>query len=199
VLQLREEPVVRARMNPVGAGLQVMIYVPDQPALFARICGFFAKLGYSIVDARIHTCRHGYALDSFILLDPENHLPYRDMIALIEHDLTENLNRLPPLAPPSRGRLSRQVRHVPLTPEVSIRIDEGGKNHILSITAADRPGLLYSTARVLGQYGLNLHTAKIVTLGERAEDVFLVSGPALASTRAVLMFEQDLLAALEQP
>ena len=81
------EPVVRARINPVGAGLQVMIFVPDQPELFARICGFFSRLGYSIVDARIHTCRHGYALDSFALLDPENHLPYRDMIGLIVFSL----------------------------------------------------------------------------------------------------------------
>jgi [protein-PII] uridylyltransferase len=95
--------------------------------------------------------------------------------------------------------VSRQLKHFPIRPEVNIRPDERGQYHLVSITAGDRPGLLYSTARVLGQYGLNLHTAKIVTLGERAEDVFLVSGPALASTKAVLMFEQDLLAALEQP
>ena len=40
----------------MGDGLQVMVYVPDQPRLFARLCGFFARLGYSIVDAKIHTC-----------------------------------------------------------------------------------------------------------------------------------------------
>ena len=191
------EPVVRARMNPVGAGLQVMIYVPDQPALFARICGFFAKLGYSIVDARIHTCRHGYALDSFVLLDPENHLPYRDMISLIEHDLADNLKQLPPLAPPSRGRLSRQVKHVPLTPEVSIRIDEGGKNFLLSITAADRSGLLYAIALVLARHGVSLSSAKIMTLGERVEDTFLIAGAELGKTATLVQLEQELLETLK--
>ena len=190
------EPVVRARLNPVGAGLVVMIFVPDQPALFARICGFFAKLGYSIVDARIHTCRHGYALDSFVLLDPESQLPYRDMIGLIEHELTDNLNRLPPLAPPSRGRLSRQVKHVPLTPEVSVRVDEGGKNFLLSITAADRSGLLYAIALVLAKHGISLSSAKIMTLGERVEDTFLITGAELGKTATLVQLEQELLETL---
>jgi [protein-PII] uridylyltransferase len=189
-------PVVRARLNPVGAGLQAMVYVRDQPELFARICGFFARLGYSIVDARIHTCRHGYALDSFVLLDPENQLPYRDMIGLIEHDLTDNLNRLPPLAPPARGRVSRQVRHVPLTPEVSIRSDEGGRQHILSLTAADRPGLLYAIALVLARHGISLSSAKIMTLGERVEDTFLIAGAALGKTATLVQLEQELLETL---
>ena len=42
------EPVVRARLNPMGEGLQVMVYVPDQPLIFARLCGFFARLGYNL-------------------------------------------------------------------------------------------------------------------------------------------------------
>jgi len=187
------EPVVRTRINPVGAGLQAMIYVPDQPELFARICGFFARLGYSIVDARIHTCRHGYALDSFVLLDPENQLPYRDMISLIEHELADNLNHRPPLAPPGRGRLSRQVKHVPLTPEVSIRIDEGGKNFLLSITAADRSGLLYAIALALAKHGVSLYSAKIMTLGERVEDTFLITGAELGKTATLVQLEQELL------
>ena len=186
-------PVVRARLNPAGAGLQVMVYVHDQPALFARICGFFARLGYSIVAARIHTCRHGYALDSFVLLDPENQLPYRDMLSLIEHDLADNLNRLPPLAPPPQGRLSRQARHVALTPEVSIRTDESGKQHILSLTAADRPGLLYAIALVLARHGVSLSSARIMTLGERVEDTFLISGAALGKTATLVHLEEELL------
>jgi [protein-PII] uridylyltransferase len=191
------EPVVRARLNPVGAGLQVMIYVKDQPALFARICGFFARLGYSIVDARIHTCRHGYALDSFALLDPENQLPYRDMISLIEHELADNLKRLPPLVPPPKGRLSRQVKHVLLVPEVSVRVDEGGKNFLLSLTAADRSGLLYAIALVLAKHGISLSSAKILTLGERVEDTFLITGAELGKTATLVQLEQELLETLK--
>ncbi|MFN4148182.1 MAG: [protein-PII] uridylyltransferase [Rhodocyclaceae bacterium] len=188
-----EAPLVRARMNPAGAGLQVMIFVRDQPELFARICGFFARLGFTIVDAKIHTTRHGYALDSFALLDPEHQMPYRDMLGLIEHSLGEELERLPPLVPPPRVRLSRRARHLPLKPEVSIRADEDGKHHLLSIVAADRTGLLYAIALVLARHGVSVHGAKIMTLGERVEDTFLVSGAELGQTPTLVQLEQELL------
>jgi [protein-PII] uridylyltransferase len=191
------EPVVRARLNPMGEGLQVMVYVPDQTLLFARLCGFFARLGFSIVDAKIHTTRHGYALDSFVVFPIDDSMPYRDMIGLIEHDITEQLTRLPPLPTSFGGRLSRQVKHFPVTPEVDIRADERGSQYLLSLTAADRPGLLYGVARVLGEHGIALHTAKISTLGERVEDSFLISGKELAHTATLVKLEQDLLAVLQ--
>ena len=192
-----EQPVVRARLNPMGEGLQVMVYVQDQPLLFARLCGFFARLGYSIVDAKIHTTRHGYALDSFVVFAFDATQAYRDMIGLIEHDITEQLIQRPPLPAGVSGRLSRQVRHFPVTPEVDIRADERGSQYLMSISAADRPGLLYAIARVLGQHGITLHTAKIATLGERVEDVFLISGGELAQTATLVRLEQDLLTALQ--
>jgi [protein-PII] uridylyltransferase len=191
------EPVVRARLNPMGEGLQVMVYVPDQPLLFARLCGFFARLGYSIVDAKIHTTRHGYALDSFVVFAFDASQSYRDMIGLIEHDIAEQLTRLPPLPTSFGGRLSRQVKHFPVMPEVDIRADERGSQYLLSLTAADRPGLLYGVARVLGEHSITLHTAKISTLGERVEDSFLISGRELAHTATLVKLEQDLLGVLQ--
>ena len=190
------DPIVRTRLNPAGDGLQVMIYAPDQPELFARICGFFARLGYTIVDAKVHTTRHAYALDSFVLLDTSNQAPYRDMIGLIDHDLAEHLRQQPPLPMPSQGRISRQVRHVQLTPEVSIRADDSKDNFILSITAADRSGLLYAIALVLSRHGVRLSTAKITTLGERVEDTFLINGSELRQTASLVRLEQELLETL---
>jgi [protein-PII] uridylyltransferase len=192
-----EEPVVRARLNPMGDGLQVMAYVKDQPLLFARLCGFFARLGYTIVDAKIHTTRHGYALDSFVVFAFDSTQAYRDMIGLIEHDITEQLKQQPPLPAGVSGRLSRLVRHFPVPPEVDIRADERGNQYLMTISAADRPGLLYAIARVLGQHGITLHTAKIATLGERVEDVFLISGQELAQTATLVRLEQDLLSVLQ--
>ncbi|MDP2134854.1 MAG: [protein-PII] uridylyltransferase [Sulfuritalea sp.] len=191
------KPVVRARLNPMGDGLQVMVYAPDQALLFARLCGFFARLGYSIVDAKIHTTRHGYALDSFVVFAFDSTQNYRDMIALIEHDIAEQLERQPPLPATLSGRLSRLARHFPVTPEIEIRADERGSHYLMSISAADRPGLLYAIARILGQHGITLHTAKIATLGERVEDVFLISGKELAQTATLVRLEQDLLKTLQ--
>ena len=189
-------PVVRARINRSGEGIQVMVYVADQPQLFARICGFFARLGYSIVAATVHTTRHGYALDSFVLLDPGEHLAYRDVLGLIEHDLSEHLTRQPALEAPPPVRLSRQVRHFPITPEIDIAPDERGSSYVMSLAAADRPGLLYSIARILGQHGVFISSARIATLGERVEDVFVITGTELGKTASLVNIEQELLDAL---
>jgi [protein-PII] uridylyltransferase len=70
---------------------------------------------------------------------------------------------------------------------------------VLSVVATDRPGLLYGVARILARYHVSLQTARINTLGDRAEDVFLVSGEALSSPKVVLQLEQDLLAELSLP
>lgn len=193
------QPVVRARPNPFGEGLQVMVYGPDQRDLFMRLCGFFARSGFTIVDAKIHTTRHGYALDSFILLDPRGEQNYRDIVGLLEHDLEERLRQMAPAEGPIRGRLSRQARHFPISPEVLIRPDERGQHYLMSVSAADRPGLLYSVAQILARHGINLHTAKIATLGERVEDTFLISGVELADNGTVIRIEQEVLEGLQTP
>jgi [protein-PII] uridylyltransferase len=187
-------PVVKTRLSPVGEGLQVMVYVPDQKELFARICSFFESASYDIHDAKIYTTRHGYALDTFQVYNPdEQRAPYRDVISYIEYELTERLQRRSPLPPLRKPRLNRQLRHFPIAPEVNIQRDESGTYFVLSVIAGDRPGLLSHITRVLTAYDINVHIAKINTLGSRAEDVFLVTGAALNDPRLVLRFEADLL------
>ena len=53
-----------------GEGMQVLVYTPDAPDLFARICGYFDQAGFSILDAKIHTAKNGYALDTFQVVSP---------------------------------------------------------------------------------------------------------------------------------
>ena len=188
-----DKPVVKARLAPFGEGLQVMIYTRDREALFARICGYFERAGFNIVEAKVHTTRNGYALDTFLVLGQGPGAHYRDLISMIEIDLAHDVQAEVPLGPPRGGRVSRRVRHFPITPQVDIRPDERGAYHVLSIVASDRPGLLYDVARTLARYRLNLQTARVNTLGDRVEDVFLISGPALTDSKAVLNLEQDLL------
>ncbi|MFN3397795.1 MAG: [protein-PII] uridylyltransferase [Sulfurimicrobium sp.] len=192
------QPVVRARLAPSGEGIQVMIHTPDRDDLFARICGFFEHINFNIVEAKIHTTRQGYALDSFVVLDEEQRAShYRDLLNFIEYELARQLSEAKPLEAPLRGRISRHLKHFPIAPQVSIRPDDKGTYQVLSVTAGDRPGLLYGMARVFLAHGVHLHTAKINTLGERAEDTFLIAGNSLDKTRAVLRFEADLLQQLQ--
>jgi [protein-PII] uridylyltransferase len=189
-------PVVRARLAPISEGFQVVVYQPDQPDLFARICGYFDSKNLSVLDAKIHTTEHGYALDSFVLVDPGGPSHYRDILVLVETELAQRLARPGELPPPVRGRASRRSRYFPIEPSVDLRPGERGRQFMLSVVANDRTGLLYSIARVLGRYQISLHTARITTLGERVEDVFLIDGEALRNEREQLQFETDLLAAL---
>jgi [protein-PII] uridylyltransferase len=191
-----DKPVVKARLAPFGEGLQVMVYTKDREVLFARICGYFERAGFNIVEAKIHTTRNGYALDTFLVMGQGRGAHYQDLISMIETELTEEVQSEAPLASRQGGRLSRRVRHFPITPVVDIRPDERGSYHVLSVIAADRPGLLYAVARTLARYRINLQTARINTLGDRAEDVFLISGEPLSKSKAVLQLEQDLLAEL---
>jgi len=205
-----EAPVVKARLyrgeteerddrptDGAAAGVQVLVYTRDRQDLFVRLAGFFARAGFSIADAKIHTTRHGYALDSFVVLDVMERANDRELISYIEYELTERLMAQSPPETPVAGRLSRQVRHFPIEPEVSIRPDERGAHYLLSIVATDRPGLLHTVASTLARHGVSLQTAKIATLGERAEDTFLISGSNLAQSGHRLRLETDLLDQLQ--
>jgi [protein-PII] uridylyltransferase len=191
-----EVAVVKSRLSPIGEGVEVAVYVKDQPDLFARICSYFDKKNFSILDAKIHTTKHDYALDTFLVSEPMFASNYRDIISLIEHELAAWLETPGALPPPAKGRLSRLSRTFPITPKVDLRPDERGQYYLLSVSANDRTGLLYSIANVLAKYRVNLHTAKVMTLGERVEDVFLVDGPTLNNPRNQIQLETDLLDAL---
>ena len=187
-------PVVKARLSPAGEGLQVMVYVEDQKELFARICSFFESMSYDIHEAKVYTTRNGYALDTFQVQDPTNDRPrYRDIMSYIEYELSERLLHKSPLPSLPQARLNRQLRHFPISPEVNIQPDDRGTYQVLSVIAGDRPGLLSRIARVLTAYDINLHTAKINTLGARAEDVFLITGSTLHDAKQVVRFEADLV------
>ncbi|HUQ75707.1 MAG TPA: [protein-PII] uridylyltransferase [Burkholderiales bacterium] len=194
-----DRPVVKARLAPFGEGLQVMIYTPDREGLFARICGYFDRSGFNIAEAKVHTTRNGYALDTFVVMGEGRDAHYQDRIAMIEAELAEELKSDAPLAPPRGGRLSRRVRHFPISAIVNVRPDERGAYYVLSIVASDRPGLLYAIARILSRHQIGVHTARINTLGDRVEDVLLVSGEPLTTPKVVLQLEQELLQALSLP
>src|SRR5690606_22843515 len=170
------------------------VYLPDQPDLFARICGYFDSRNLSVLDAKIHTTRNGCALDTFVFVDPAGTAPDRDLLVAVQDELAQRLSERGELPAPVHGRVSRRSRHFPIEPSVDLRPDERGRRFLLSVVANDRTGLLYGIARVLAQYRLSVHTARIATLGERVEDVFLIEGEALQRPRQQLQFETDLLA-----
>ncbi len=186
---------VRARLSPLGEGLQVMVYTPDQPDLFARICGFFEQSQFSILDAKIHTAKNGYALDTFQVVTSDSVTHYKELVSSVEIGLAQTIQLESPLPGPSRGRLSRRVKHFPVAPRVTLLPDERAQHWVLSVSASDKVGLLFNIARILAKHQINLKLAKITTLGERVEDIFLIDGPALQENKSQLEIETELLEA----
>ena len=190
-------PIVRARRSTIGEGLEVLVYTPDQPDLFARICGYFDQASFSIVDARVHTSQTGYALDTFEVVTSagmEEH--YQALTSMLETELAHTIANAGPLPQPAKGRVSRRVKSFPIAPRVTLRPDEKAQNWLLNISASDRPGLLYSVARVLARHEIAVQLAKVATLGERVDDTFLVHGAQLQHNKAQIAIETELLQTL---
>ena len=201
----KAKAIVRARRSSAGEGMQVLVYTPDAPDLFARICGYFDQAGFSILDARVHTAKNGYALDTFQvscheLDDPSDAADhFREMAAMVEAELDRTIEDRGPLPSPvafGKGRVSRRVKSFPVAPRVDLKPDEKAQRWLLSVSASDRVGLLYLIARVLAKHNINLQLAKVTTLGERVEDTFLIDGPELQHNKAQIAIETELLEAL---
>lgn len=189
-------PLVQATSTDAGdaanlpdEGLTVVVITPDQPGLFARITGYFEHLSFDIAAARIFTTADGTAFDTFHVL-PKRGIAIRDdrLARKISAELAHTLQS--PLATPPRssGRIARQVKHFPIAPQVGVRAIVNTGFHELAVTCADRPGLLSLIARVLLEHDISLHDARIATLGQRAEDMFVVQSDQLEEPAFVAAF-----------
>ena len=190
-----DEPFVATRVLAQQAGIEILVYTPDRSGLFASILGFLQKKRFSVLDARIYTTLDRKAFNTFVVSDNGS----RDIKELAESlvpELTEWLINPKELTRVKPGKLSRRSRHFPLQPIVNIEADESGRNYLLSVTCTDRIGLLFDIATILNKYQINLQTAKIMTMGERVEDVFLIDGEALKDIDTTVAIEKDLLEVL---
>ena len=153
-----------------------MIYTLSYQDLFARICNFFDRIGYSIGEAKIFTTSHNYALNNFIVLDESTkEISYTGLLKHIEENLCDKIIKTVDVEEPIKGRVERQVKYMPITTKVMFDALPDGSHQMLDIIACDQPGLLANIAFILIEHNVKVHNAKINTLGNRAEDTFLIS------------------------
>ena len=81
-------------------------------------------------------------------------------------------DRFPDIA---RRRLPRQLRHFSVQNEISIHFNATVQQNVVEVMTLDRPGLLARIGALFMQNNIEIHSARIATLGERAEDVFFVT------------------------
>ena len=162
-------------------GTEVFIYCQDQPHLFNKVVSTIGAKKFSIHDAQIITTQDGYVFDSFIITELNGELVEFDRRRELEQALTVALQseKLPALsiAP------NRQLQHFSVQTDVRF-LHENKKEHTeMELVALDKPGLLAQVSHIFSELNLNLLNAKITTVGEKAEDFFILTnqlGKALA-------------------
>ena len=189
-------PIIELKEEANGL-IKVFLSLKDKPGLLARVFRTFERNGLSVLEARIHTTRSGNVIDTFLVQDKRNRPNLTEFKSLLTEHLRESLENNQELKPLKAARLSRRSRSFPIKPVIDIEPDDAGKGALLQMTCTDRIGLLYTLARVLASHGVNLVSAKITTLDERVEDVFLIEGEALKNPETVLFIETELLRAIE--
>ena len=168
-------PLVSLRYSASRGSTELLIYTPDNEALFALIAAVLERLQLSVFSATINTTNAGYALDTFHVLDTTQ-LPIEDpdRIDEIRYTLTHELGVPRDIPALGAQATARRLRYFDISTQVDFADHESGFSEV-RITAADRPGILSAIARVFLGARVDVHAARISTLGERIDDVFLVS------------------------
>ena len=171
-----DEALVALDPRSLRGTTAVLIFARPRRHGFARTTAVLDQLGLSIVDARITPTGDGFSLDLYHLLEDDGApITDADRQREIEAALWRSLQG-PADAPLIVSRRApRQARMFNTPTQISLSVDERNHRSVLELTAGDRPGLLCDVGKVLMEEHVELHAAKIMTVGERAEDVFYLT------------------------
>jgi len=171
-----DDPLVALDPRSVRGTTAVLIFSQLRRHGFARTTAVLDQLGLNIVDARITPTGDGFSLDLYHVLEDDGApITDDDRQSEIEQALWQSLQQPQNTAFAVSRRAPRQARMFNTPTQITINVDERNRRSVLELVAGDRPGLLCDVGKVLMEQGIELHAAKIMTVGERAEDVFYVT------------------------
>lgn len=194
------EPLVVLREHRELAldAVQIFIYTQDQANLFAVTMAVFDQMNLDVLDARIITATRDFALDSYVLLDRQGTLlTDPESREELTHRLIDAFKN-PETPKLVQKRLPRRLKNFQVPTTIDFNYNEASRQHVMSLTTLDQPGLLARIGQIFLNEGIEVHAARITTLGERAEDMFYISdlGDAALSDEKLKKLEQALIEAL---
>jgi [protein-PII] uridylyltransferase len=140
---------------------------------FAATTGILDELGMNIMDTRIVPMKNNYSIDTYVFIDKDINKITTKTIQKLEFKLASFLDRSDQDIHVSR-RPPRITKHFATKSELIFKDDSPNNRTILEIVTKDEPGLLSKIGQVFKNLDINIQTAKIITIGERAEDVFFI-------------------------
>jgi len=163
------------RLQKNGDGVEAVLYTPRTHLTFAHATAVLDELGMTIVDARVMPTKNGYSLDTFIFMELDKRMEIDESrLAKIRSSLArvftageENIVKVTRAAP-------RQVRMFKTATSVAFSKTPVDGKTIMELVTADRPGLLSEVGQTFLALTVDIAAAKIMTIGERAEDVFYI-------------------------
>ncbi|MHC6528144.1 bifunctional uridylyltransferase/uridylyl-removing protein GlnD [Vibrio proteolyticus] len=169
-----DQPLILVSKKATRGGTEVFVYSKDQHALFATVVAELDRRNFNVHDAQVMTSKDGYVLDTFMVLDQfGNAVEENRHNAIIKH-LTHVLQDSRPIKIRPR-RVPRQLKHFKVRTQVDFLPTKSKKRTLMEFVALDTPGLLATVGATFADLGINLHAAKITTIGERAEDLFILT------------------------
>ena len=156
---------------------QIFIRALSKNNIFAAATSALDQLHLNIQDARIYSTVSGFTMDTFYVLDQEGKALHNDKhtVNTVKNILLSELNLSDHYSDIIKRRTPRQLKHFSAPTRTSISNDLSQEHTILEVISPDRPGFLARLARIFVEYGIELVTAKITTLGERVEDIFFIT------------------------
>ncbi|BBM64024.1 bifunctional uridylyltransferase/uridylyl-removing enzyme [Vibrio alfacsensis] len=171
------KPLVLISKKATRGGTEVFVYTKDQPALFATVVAELDRRNFNVHDAQIMTSKDGHVLDTFMVLDHHGNVIDETRHSAVSKHITHVLEDGRPTKIKTR-RTPHKLQHFHVKTKVDFLPTKGKKRTLMEFVALDTPGLLAKVGRTFADLGINLHAAKITTIGERAEDLFILTSDA---------------------
>lgn len=169
-------PLVLLRPQTQSGSAEVFIYTKNEGSIFSLSTATLDQLGLTILDARIMTTTDNYVLNSFQVLEQSGD-PIKDLFREVHicNALRNNLKHREIKLHKNIHRQSRQAKHFPIPTSIEFHTDHLGRHTIMELITTDHAGLLSKIGRAFLLQDIHLHSAKITTIGSRAEDMFYIT------------------------